>query len=112
MKKVCTFISLMAVCISLFAWDSPIALPNLGDASIRVVSQNARNYLQNFSASNADSKTYEDFEAKTELMANSTMAKQITGAYAYNINNGDFTDSWKYNYSDHDAVYHAQRQDV
>lgn len=112
MKKISLFIALLAASINLFAWVSPIAVPNLGDASIRVVSQNARNYLQNFSASNADSKTYEDFEAKTELMANSTMAKQITGAYAYNINNASYTDKYLYNYSDHDAVYHAQRQDV
>lgn len=76
MKKMTLFVALMLASVSLFAWDSPIALPDVGDASIRVVSQNARNYLQNFSASNADSRTYEAFEAKTELMANVFLALQ------------------------------------
>lgn len=76
MKKFSLFIALLVTSASLFAWVSPIAVPDLGDASIRVVSQNARNYVQNFSASNADSKTSEAFEAKTELMANVFLALQ------------------------------------
>ena len=45
MKKISLFVALLAESASLFAWVSPIAVPDLGDASIRVVSQNAKNYL-------------------------------------------------------------------
>lgn len=76
MKKMTLFVALMLASVSLFAWVSPIAVPNLGDARLHIVSQNAKNYLQNFSASNADCRTYEAFEAKTELMANVFLALQ------------------------------------
>ena len=70
MKKVCTFISLMAVCISLFAWDSPIALPNVGDARLRIVGQNALNYHNNYDATNKSCWNDAEFEEKTLKMAN------------------------------------------
>lgn len=70
MKKFCTFISLMAVCISLFAWDSPIALPNVGEARLHIVGQNAKNYHNNYDATNKTCWTDEEFEEKTNKMAN------------------------------------------
>ena len=80
MKKISLFVALLAASASLFAWVSPIAVPDLGDASIRVVSQNAANYITNFEASNLNGwgkpKTWEAFYAKTELMANVFLALQ------------------------------------
>ena len=37
------------------------------------------------------------------MMANSSMASQITGAYVYHINTATNISYKKYNYSDHDA---------
>ncbi len=80
MKKFTSFILFFALSISVFAWDNPIALPDVGDASIRVVSQNAKNYITNFEASNLDCwgcpRTMELFEEKTTLMANVFLALQ------------------------------------
>lgn len=70
MKKFCLFIALVAASISLFAWDSPIALPNVGDARLRVVAQNAQNYHNNYVATNKSCWTDEDLEEKTYKMAN------------------------------------------
>ncbi len=76
MKKFTSFILFCTVAISLFAWDSPIALPDVGDASIRVVSQNAKNYITNFEAQNKSCWNDEEFEEKTLKMANVFLALQ------------------------------------
>ena len=61
---------LLLMSMQVFAWVSPIIIPDVGEARIRVVGQNARNYLSDLTASNADAKTEADFQKKTEKMAN------------------------------------------
>lgn len=61
---------LLLTSMQVFAWVSPIIIPDVGEARIRVVGQNARNYLSDLTASNADAKTEADFQKKTEKMAN------------------------------------------
>ena len=61
---------LLLTSMQVFAWVSPIIIPDVGEARIRVVGQNARNYLSDLTASNADAKTDADFQKKTEKMAN------------------------------------------
>lgn len=61
---------LLLMSMQVFAWVSPIIIPDVGEARIRVVGQNARNYLSDLTASNADAKNEADFQKKTEKMAN------------------------------------------
>ena len=70
MRKSSLCIALFAASISLFAWDSPIALPNVGEARLRIVGQNAENYHNNYVASNKSCWDDEAFEEKTYKMAN------------------------------------------
>lgn len=65
---------LLLTSMQVFAWVSPIIIPDVGEARIRVVGQNARNYLSDLTASNADAKTEADFQKKTEKMANVFLA--------------------------------------
>lgn len=76
MKKISLFVTLMAICLHVLAWDSPITIPNVGDARLRIVEQNAQNYMTNFEASNASCSNQSDFDAKTNKMANVFLALQ------------------------------------
>ena len=65
---------LALVSLQVSAWTSPVPLPDLEAARLRIVGQNARNYLSDFTASNADVTTEADFQAKTNKMANVFLA--------------------------------------
>lgn len=74
-KSFITFI--FALCsIPLWAWDSPVTIPDVGNARLRIVAQNAENYLSNIEASNSSCSTQAQFEAKTYKMANVFVALQ------------------------------------
>ena len=68
---------LALVSLQVSAWTSPVPLPDLEAARLRIVGQNARNYLSDFTASNADVTTEADFQAKTNKMANVFLALDI-----------------------------------
>ena len=74
-KQIVTFF-LVLMGLQAFAWTSPVTIPNVGDARIRVVGQNMRNYLTNFEASNADCANQSEFDEKTNKMANVFIALQ------------------------------------
>lgn len=67
---------LIAMSVQLFAWTSPVTIPDVGSARIRVVAQNAQNYLMNIEASNSSCKNEEAFQTKTNKMANVFVALQ------------------------------------
>ena len=67
---------LQMACMQVAAWTSPVDLPDLHGARLRVVGQNARNYLSDFTASNADVTNEVDFQDKTNKMANVFLALQ------------------------------------
>lgn len=69
-------VALMMVSAQLWAWTSPVSLPDMGDARIRVVGQNVQNYLLDFTASNASCKTQAAFEEKTDKIAHAFIAVQ------------------------------------
>ena len=77
-KSLITFVSFLIVLHNapLRAWDSPVTIPDVGNARIRIVAQNAENYLSNLSASNSSCSTQAQFEAKTYKMANVFVALQ------------------------------------
>ena len=60
----------------LFAWTSPVTIPNVGNARLRIVGQNAANYVSNLEASNSSCSTQAQFEAKTDKIANAFIALQ------------------------------------
>lgn len=70
MKKY--FLSLIFVLFSavLWAWNSPVTIPDVGNARLHVVAQNAENYLDNLDASNSSCSTQAEFDAKTLKIAN------------------------------------------
>ena len=74
LSKVLLGALLLLLSLRVSAWTSPVSLPDLGAARLRVVGQNARNYLSDFTASNADVTTEADFQAKTNKMANVFLA--------------------------------------
>ena len=74
MKKTVLFIALLAVRLSVFAWNSPIPLPDVGSPRLVIVGQNMQNYLTNFQASNASCTTQAEFDTKTTKMANVFLA--------------------------------------
>ena len=69
-------VGLLLTGLHAYAWTSPVPLPDYSTASLRIVGQNARNYLSDFTASNADVTNEADFEAKTNKMANVFLALQ------------------------------------
>lgn len=69
-------VGLLLTGLHAYAWTSPVPLPDYSTASLRIVGQNARNYLSDFTASNADVKNEADFKAKTNKMANVFLALQ------------------------------------
>ena len=75
LTKIGLSVGLLLICMQVFAaWTSPVTIPNLGEARLRVVGQNARNYMTDFTATNADVTTQEDFDKKTNKMANAFLA--------------------------------------
>lgn len=72
------FLSLLFVLcsVSLFAWNSPVPIPDLGNARLRIVGQNVENYLSNIDASNSSCHSQAQFEAKTNKIANAFVALQ------------------------------------
>ena len=76
MKKYILTLVLGTWFLCTFAWDSPVAIPDVGTARIRIVGQNAENYLSNLEASNSSCSSQAQFEAKTYKMANVFIALQ------------------------------------
>lgn len=74
-KSLITFIYVLCSA-TLLAWNSPVTIPDVGNARIRIVAQNAENYLENIEASNSSCSTQAQFEAKTYKMANVFVALQ------------------------------------
>ncbi len=76
MRKSILLIALLWVSSCLWAWTSPVTIPSVGDARLHIVGQNAENYLLNLEASNSSCATEEEFEEKTDKMANVFIALQ------------------------------------
>lgn len=74
MKRNLFTLLLIAVSVQIFAWTSPVTIPDVGDARLRVVAQNAANYLTNFEASNSSCDNQDEFDTKTNKMANAFLA--------------------------------------
>lgn len=74
MKRNLFTLLLIAVSVQIFAWTSPVTIPDVGDARIRIVGQNAANYLINFAASNSSCADQAEFNTKTNKMANAFLA--------------------------------------
>lgn len=70
MKRNLFTLLLIAVSLQIFAWTSPVTIPDVGSARIHIVAQNAQNYLMDLTASNSSCKTEAQFVAKTDKMAN------------------------------------------
>ena len=76
MKRIYPFIALIAISLSAFAWTSPVTIPDVGNARLRIVGQNMENYLTNFEASNSSCADQSEFDTKTNKMANAFIALQ------------------------------------
>ena len=76
MKKTVLFIALLAIRLSAFAWNSPIALPDVGTPRLVIVGQNMENYMTNFDADNSSCANQAQFDTKTTKMANVFLALQ------------------------------------
>ena len=76
MKKHILSFFLVLCSVKLFAWTSPVTVPDVGNARLRIVGQNAENYLSNLEASNSSCSSQAQFEAKTYKMANVFIALQ------------------------------------
>ena len=76
MKKHILSFFLVLCSVQLFAWTSPVTVPDVGNARLRIVGQNAENYLSNLEASNSSCSSQAQFEAKTYKMANVFIALQ------------------------------------
>ena len=76
MKKILLLVVLSTLSFGLFAWNSPVTIPDVGNARLRIVGQNAANYVSNLESSNSSCDTQEEFEAKTNKIANAFIALQ------------------------------------
>ena len=76
MKKTILTLLLGTWSLCTFAWNSPVAIPDVGNARLHIVGQNAANYVSNLEASNSSCSTQEEFEAKTNKIANAFLALQ------------------------------------
>ena len=76
MKKILLLVVLSTLSFGLFAWNSPVTIPNVGNARLRIVGQNAANYVSNLESSNSSCDTQEEFESKTNKIANAFIALQ------------------------------------
>ena len=76
MKKYILTLLLGTWSLCTFAWNSPVAIPDVGNARLHIVGQNAANYVSNLEASNSSCSTQEEFEDKTNKIANAFLALQ------------------------------------
>lgn len=76
MKKQFVSLFLILFSIQVFAWTSPVTIPDVGSARLRVVGQNVQNYLSDFTASNSSCSNQAQFESKTNKIANAFLALQ------------------------------------
>ena len=76
MRKIGSTLLILFISLQIFAWTSPVAIPDVGNARIRIVGQNAENYLTNFDASNSSCANQNEFNTKTNKMANAFIALQ------------------------------------
>lgn len=76
MKKTLLLVVLSTLSLGLFAWNSPVTIPDVGNARLRIVGQNAANYVSNLESSNSSCDTQEEFEDKTNKIANAFIALQ------------------------------------
>lgn len=74
MKKTIFSLILIIVCAFAHAWNSPVDIPDVGNARLHIVGQNAENYLNNLDASNSSCSTQAEFEKKTLKIANVFLA--------------------------------------
>ena len=70
MKKASLLNVILCISACVWAWTSPVTVPSVGEARLHIVGQNAQNYLMNIEASNSSCADEEEFEAKTNKMAN------------------------------------------
>ena len=76
MRKIYLLTVMTVLSLSVWAWNSPVTIPDVGNARIRIVGQNAENYVSVLTASNSKCHTQADFQAKTNKMANAFLALQ------------------------------------
>lgn len=76
MKKTTLIIAFLYLSLCAWAWTSPVTIPDVGNARLRIVGQNMENYLTNFEASNTSCDNQSEFDAKTNKMANVFLALQ------------------------------------
>ena len=76
MKRTLLLVVLSTLTLGLFAWNSPVTIPDVGNARLRIVGQNAANYVSNLESSNSSCDTQEEFEDKTNKIANAFIALQ------------------------------------
>lgn len=74
MRKIILGILILWTGIPAWAWTSPIDIPDTGDATLRIVGQNAANYVSDLTAANSSCETQEQFDIKTDKMANVFLA--------------------------------------
>lgn len=74
MKKYFLVVCLLLGSLCVAAWNSPITIPDVGNARLRIVGQNMENYLTNFDASNSSCSNQSEFDSKTNKMANVFLA--------------------------------------
>lgn len=74
MKKYFLVVCLLLGSLCVAAWNSPITLPDVGNARLHIVGQNMENYLTNFNASNSSCNSQTAFDTKTTKMANVFLA--------------------------------------
>lgn len=76
MRKIYLLTVMTVLSLSVWAWNSPVTIPDVGNARLHIVGQNAENYLTNLDASNSSCSTQADFTTKTNKMANAFLALQ------------------------------------
>jgi len=76
MKKSIFSFFLVVLTMQALAWTSPVNIPDVGNARLRIAGQNAQNYLMDLTASNSSCATEEEFKEKTDKMANVFLALQ------------------------------------
>jgi len=117
MKKL-FYISLLFISLQAVAWDSPITIPNVGNARLVIVGQNMENYMTNFDADNASCTNQSAFDSKTAKMANVFLAlhadivavceaernDEILGYISAKMNELSGTNVWTYI---QDGIYYA-----
>ena len=76
MRKIYLLTVMTVLSLSVWAWNSPVTIPDVGNARLHIVGQNAENYVSVLDASNSKCATQAEFQAKTNKMANAFLAMQ------------------------------------